>query len=151
MCAKRRLSSALASAQPDQSLSCPHEENLGPWLPFERTVVERPCHFVGFIMLELSSKLEGSSDQKSKCQNKTTTPTYKSEKGITSVFWEAAIQLIKCQYLICRTLNTASKKVSIFRLSRTSDLNKMSRDMTKPNKMSVRPAKTQITLGIRPV
>ena len=27
----------------------------------------------------------------------------------------------------------------------------LSRDMTKPNKMSVRPAKTQISLGIRPV
>ena len=30
-------------------------------------------------------------------------------------------------------------------------INQMSRDMTKTNKMSVRPAKTQISLGIRPV
>ena len=29
--------------------------------------------------------------------------------------------------------------------------NEMSRDMTKPNKRSVRPAKTQISLGIRSV
>ena len=32
-CAQRRLGSAWA----DQSLRCPHEESLGPWLSFERT------------------------------------------------------------------------------------------------------------------
>ena len=37
MCAQRRLWSAWASAQSDQSLRCPHEENLGPELPTERT------------------------------------------------------------------------------------------------------------------
>ena len=36
MCAQR-IGSAWASAQYDQSLRCPHEESLGPWLPFERT------------------------------------------------------------------------------------------------------------------
>ena len=36
-CAQRRLGSAWASAQSDQSLRCPHEESLGPWLPFECT------------------------------------------------------------------------------------------------------------------
>ena len=35
-CSQRRLGSAWASAQSDQSLRCPHEESLGPWLPFER-------------------------------------------------------------------------------------------------------------------
>ena len=30
MCAQRRLRSAWASAQSDQSLRCPHEESLGP-------------------------------------------------------------------------------------------------------------------------
>ena len=30
MCTQRRLRSAWASAQSDQSLRCPHEENLGP-------------------------------------------------------------------------------------------------------------------------
>ena len=30
LCAQRRLRSALAFAQSDQSLRCPHEENLGP-------------------------------------------------------------------------------------------------------------------------
>ena len=30
LCAQRRLSSASASAQSDQSLRCPHEESLGP-------------------------------------------------------------------------------------------------------------------------
>ena len=36
-CAHRRLRSAWASAQSNQSLRCPHEETLGPWLPIERT------------------------------------------------------------------------------------------------------------------
>ena len=30
MCAQRRLRSAWASAQSDQSLCCPHEESMGP-------------------------------------------------------------------------------------------------------------------------
>ena len=37
MCAQRRLRSACASAQSDQSLRCPHEETLGPQLPIEHT------------------------------------------------------------------------------------------------------------------
>ena len=37
MCAQRRLRSAWASAQSDQSLRCPHEESLGPNLPIKRT------------------------------------------------------------------------------------------------------------------
>ena len=37
LCAQRRLRSAWASAQSNQSLRCPHEESLGPWLPIERT------------------------------------------------------------------------------------------------------------------
>ena len=37
VCAQRRLRSAWASAQSDQSLRCPHEETLGPSRPTERT------------------------------------------------------------------------------------------------------------------
>ena len=37
MCAQRRLRSAWASAQSDQSLRCPPEETLCPTLPTERT------------------------------------------------------------------------------------------------------------------
>ena len=37
VCAQRRLGSAWASAQSDQSLRCPLEESLGPELPIERT------------------------------------------------------------------------------------------------------------------
>ena len=37
MCAQRRLGSAWASAQSDQSLRCLHEESLGPWQAFEGT------------------------------------------------------------------------------------------------------------------
>ena len=37
LCAQRRLRSALASAQADQNLHCPHEEALGPWLPIRCT------------------------------------------------------------------------------------------------------------------
>ena len=36
-------------------------------------------------------------------------------------------------------------------MAKLNNTNNMSRDMTKTNKMSVRPAKTQISLGIRPV
>ena len=36
VCAQRRLRSAWASAQSDQSLRCPHEESLGPELHTER-------------------------------------------------------------------------------------------------------------------
>ena len=37
LCAQRKLRSAWASAQSDQSLRCPNEESLGPQLPIERT------------------------------------------------------------------------------------------------------------------
>ena len=37
LCAQRRLRSAWASPQSDQSLRCPHEESLDPYLPTERT------------------------------------------------------------------------------------------------------------------
>ena len=37
MCVQRRLRSAWASAHSNQSLLCPHEESMGPWLPFVRT------------------------------------------------------------------------------------------------------------------
>ena len=37
-CAQRRLRSAWASTQSDQSLRCPHEETLGPQIQIERTV-----------------------------------------------------------------------------------------------------------------
>ena len=56
LCAQRRLRSAWASAQSDQSLRCPHEEALGPLLCIERTAQSdlslRRAHtnFVGFVM-----------------------------------------------------------------------------------------------------
>ena len=37
VCDQRRLRSAWASTQSDQSLRCPHEESSGPYLPIERT------------------------------------------------------------------------------------------------------------------
>ena len=37
MCAQRRLWSDWASAQSEQSLRCPHEESLGPYLPIKHT------------------------------------------------------------------------------------------------------------------
>ena len=37
LCAQRRLRSAWASPQSDQSLRCPHEESLDSYLPTERT------------------------------------------------------------------------------------------------------------------
>ena len=64
MCAQRRLRSAWASVQSDQSLRCPHEETFGFQLPIERTAkilvpsliwvfAERTCHFVFLIMRRL--------------------------------------------------------------------------------------------------
>ena len=43
LCAQRRLRSAWASAQSDQSLRCPHEERLEPQLPIERTAKALKC------------------------------------------------------------------------------------------------------------
>ena len=37
LCAQRRLRSACVFTQCDQSLDCPHEEALSPWLSLERT------------------------------------------------------------------------------------------------------------------
>ena len=37
VCSQRRLRSAWASAQSDQSLRCPRDETLGPYLPIEST------------------------------------------------------------------------------------------------------------------
>ena len=51
LCVKRRLRSAWAFAQSDQSLRCPHEETLGPQLPIERTHYED----LGFAHLEANS------------------------------------------------------------------------------------------------
>ena len=68
MCSQRRLRSAWASAQSDQSLHCPHEESLGPQLPIKCTAktdqtgrmprliwvfAGRTCHFVGFVTMRL--------------------------------------------------------------------------------------------------
>ena len=64
MCPKRRLRSAWASTQSDQSLSSLHEENLGPKLPAKTDqtgpmpkliwiFAGRTCHFVGSVVLWL--------------------------------------------------------------------------------------------------
>ena len=73
MCAQRRLRSAWASAQSDQSLRCPHEESLGPWVLSYPLSTQRSLwsdwadaqadlslrwahsHFVGFVMRRLKS------------------------------------------------------------------------------------------------
>ena len=70
LCAQRRLRSAWASAQSDQSLLCPHEESLGPKLPKKctaKTLIRLgSCpgwsesslgtrQFVGFVVLQLIS------------------------------------------------------------------------------------------------
>ena len=72
MCAQRRLWSDWASAQSEQSLRCPHEESLGPYLPIKHTakthltgrmprlICAFPGHtviFVGFVMGWLISRI----------------------------------------------------------------------------------------------
>ena len=73
LCAQRRLGSAWASTQSDQSLHCLHEETLGPQLPIECTTKTDQtgwmprliwvfsgctCHFVGFVTRCLKCVLE---------------------------------------------------------------------------------------------
>ena len=63
VCAQRRLGSAWAFAQSDQSLRCPHEESLNPYLPTERTAKTlirlggclhwAHSHIVGFVTRRL--------------------------------------------------------------------------------------------------
>ena len=70
VCAQRRLRSAWASAQSDQSLRCAHEESLGPYLSIGRTAKTliklgghpdlslrwAHTHSVGFVMSRLKLK-----------------------------------------------------------------------------------------------
>ena len=62
---QRRLRSAWASVQSDQSLRCPPEESLSPKLPIKRTAKTLirlgGCHFVGFVMRWLKFKRWGFS------------------------------------------------------------------------------------------
>ena len=67
LCVQRRLRSAWASAQSDQSLRFPHEESLGPlrrlwtdWADAQDDLNLRwaHCHFVGFVMSRLKCFLE---------------------------------------------------------------------------------------------
>ena len=69
LCTQRRLGSALASTQSDQSLRCPHEETLGPYLLSAQWILisrmprliwvfaRRTCHFLNFVMQQLKSYL----------------------------------------------------------------------------------------------
>ena len=103
VCAKRRLRSAWASAQSDQSLRCPHEERLGPYLPIKRTAE---------------------------------TLIRQGECPGWSVFaWRTLILLVLSWGGSCRYL-----KSLIFEPPHD-----------KTNKVRVRPAKTQIPLGMPPV
>ena len=80
LCSQRRLRSAWASAQSDQSLRCPHQETLGILLPIERTAktlirlggcpgwsfAGHTVHFVGFVMRRLNAYIsweQGNGNQ----------------------------------------------------------------------------------------
>ena len=64
LCAQRRLRSAWASVQSDQSLRCPHEETLGPRLLIEcaaKTLIRlggcwAHSYFISFVMRRLISR-----------------------------------------------------------------------------------------------
>ena len=58
LCAQRRLRSAWASAQSDQSLRCPHEESSCPELPTERTAktLIRLCGYSGWSESSLGAQ-----------------------------------------------------------------------------------------------
>ena len=58
MCAQRRFRSACTSAQADQSLRCPFEEALNPWLPLEcpaRTLIKL-CRCAGWSECSLGAQ-----------------------------------------------------------------------------------------------
>ena len=59
MCAQRRLKSACASAQSDQSLRCPHEETLYPWLSKLRPlkILIRLCRLIWIFVGRTYSKV----------------------------------------------------------------------------------------------
>ena len=92
-CTQQKLRSVWVSPQSDQSLHCQHEDTMDPMdtVP-SRLISLWTCHFVSFVMLQLS-----------------------------------------------------------YQCFLTSDCQDMSHLMTKPTKWPVCPAKTQISLGIRPV
>ena len=74
MCAQRRLGSAWVSTQSDQSLRCPHEESLGPYLPTERTEkTDLIWVFAGCIVILLVLSWGGSFMLKTKESHSTQT------------------------------------------------------------------------------
>ena len=96
MCAQRRLRSARASIQSDQSLHCPHAESLGTELPIEQDSdqtgwmsgliwVFAGCkgHFVGFVMLRLTSSLA----------KKQIWQVFVANLGILRIFYGCAVRI----------------------------------------------------------
>ena len=155
MCAQRWLRSAWASAQPDQSLRCPHEETFGPQLPIERTAktLIRLGGCPGWsesslgaktILLVLSWGGSNVREYPAMCQcqvwNLCCSPGQREPYTFN-------IQTLQLQY----------QNISLFLMTWVqlkamwcnSEISEPRHDKT--NKMSVRPAKTQISLGICPV
>ena len=186
--AKRRLRSTWASAQSDQSLRCPHEESLGPYLPIEHTAktlirlgrcpgwsesllgAQSLCwfyHVAGQILARLSPVLTvlwflpyfhhnqmkvlslfiSGEPSVYRC-GKRLFPRRHDEAwlGTDGGTQEALPSFIG----ICPTRDSQNWETFEERIITSSKLPQMSRS-TRQIKWPVRPAKTQISLGIHPV
>ena len=124
--------SAWASSQSDQSLRYLHEETLGPWLPTERTAktLIRLGGWPGWS--------ESSLGAHSFCW------FYHVVAHLTSMTllrWSVSVHLPCLLRLEIRRLDQTILKRQKY----------WSRLMTKTTKWHVRPAKTQISLGVHPV
>ena len=140
MCAQRILRSA--STQSDQSLRCPHEESLGPrliWVLAGRTVILLVLSWGGSYI-----KLPSSGDFRSQWPPESRrVPRGCNCLGVCS-YIDAQELLLRHMFLDCNCIykHFVETKNIVFRFKPPHD---------KTNKMTVRPAKTKISLGIRPV
>ena len=141
MWAQRRLRSAWPSAQSDQSLRCPHEETLGPQPATERKAKTQirlggcpgwsesslGAHAILVVLSRGGSFVERTNAD---FILPSLVPAFSTNKT-PNLFW------------VSHSLFFLPVKVP--------DMRKVSRSMTKPTKWPVRPAKTQISLGIHTV
>ena len=139
LCAQRRLRSAWASAQSDQSLRCPHEESLVPYLPIERTAktLIRLGRWPGWSKSSLGAHVI-----------------------LLVLSWGGSIIFSISRHGAPNHRNSTNGPgllgVSVNSKSHAGLSQKTDQEIIEPphdktNKMTVRPAKTQISLGIRPV
>ena len=140
--AQQRLRLAWASAQSDQSLHCPREESLGPKLPIEHTA-------------KTLIRLGGCPAWSESSLGHTLILLVLSYSGSGCVEWFCTSSLVDDPNYVQTddlfSMGSISFHSTLHCSCQWSGSVEMNRLMTKPTKWHVRPAKTQISLGIRPV